>query len=401
MKILQLVNRIPYPLNDGGNLAVHFYTEGFLNAGVSLSMLAMNTTKHWVSPDKLPEIFSRLTYFHSVKVDTRIRLLPAFLNLFSQKSYNISRFISKNFEQALIKLLQQHSFDIIQLEGLYLMPYMGIIRQFSKAKVVLRQHNAEFVIWERLAQQADNPFRKNYLSLLARRLKTFENQSLNQVDLIVPISSTDAAVFRQLGARKPMFVQSFGFNMAHLPFIPQAQPPLSLYHIGAMDWLPNKEGILFFINQVMPLISEKCPELQLHLAGRNMPEYFLKNQWPNVIVHGEVPDATVFERDKSILVVPLLSGGGVRIKVFRAMALGKAIVSTSVGVEGINVIDSRDAIVADTAEEMAEKIIRLVNNPKAVLALGQNARQLVEKQYNQSKMIGELLQVYQDLIATS
>lgn len=401
MKVLQLVNRIPYPLNDGGNLAVHFYTEGFLNAGVSLSMLAMNTTKHWIATDKLPEIFNRLSFFDTVKVDNRVRLLPAILNLFSRKSYNISRFFSKDFEQALIKLLQQQSFDIIQLEGLYLMPYIETISLYSKAKVVLRQHNAEFVIWKRLAEQEKNPFKKSYLQLLTRRLKAFETQSLNQVDFIVPISDTDAAAFRQLGAKKPMFVQSFGFNMNHLPFMPQTQPPLSLYHIGAMDWLPNREGVLFFINQVMPLIREKSPEIQLHLAGRNMPEYFLKNQWPNVIVHGEVPNATAFERDKSILVVPLLSGGGVRIKVFRAMALGKAIVSTSVGVEGINVTNSRDVLIADNAKEMAKQVIQLVNHPQQTLQLGQNARQLVEEQYNQSKMIGELLQVYQNLIEKS
>jgi len=401
MKILQLVNRVPYPLNDGGNLAVHFYTEGFLKAGVSLSMLAMNTTKHWTATDKLPEIFSRLHFFDTVKVDNRVRPLPALGNLFSRKSYNISRFVSKDFERALTGLLRQQSFDIIQLEGLYLMPYIDIIRKFSKAKVILRQHNAEFVIWERLASRETKPLKKNYLRLLARRLKDFETKSLNKIDLILPISETDAAIFKKLGTFKPMLIQSFGFNMDNLPFVPNNQPPISLYHIGAMDWLPNKEGILFFINKVMPLVVEKLPEIQLHLAGRNMPEYFHKKQWPNIIVHGEVPDATAFERDKSILIVPLLSGGGVRIKVFRAMALGKAVISTPVGVEGIKITNGRNAIIADTAEDMAKKIIELVNNPQRILTLGQNARHLMEQQYNQSKMIGELLQVYQNLMDKS
>lgn len=398
MKILQLVNRIPYPLNDGGNLAVHFYTEGFLNAGVSLSMLAMNTTKHWVSVEKLPDIFNRLSFFKTIKVDNRVRPLPALGNLFSQKSYNIIRFVSKDFERALINLLKQQSFDIIQLEGLYLMPYIDIIRRFSKAKVVLRQHNAEFIIWKRLAHQEQNPIKKQYLRLLTRRLKDFEIKSLNKADFILAISETDAAVFRKMGAAKPTHIQSFGFNLNNLPFMPNNKLPISLYHIGAMDWLPNKEGILFFINKVMPLIVKRLPETKLHLAGRNMPEYFFKHQWPNVIIHGEVPDATAFEQDKSILVVPLLAGGGVRIKVFRAMALGKAIVSTSVGVEGIRVTNGREAIIADSAENIAEQIIQLVNNPQNILTLGQQARALMEKQYNQPKMIDELLNIYEDLI---
>ncbi len=171
MKILQLVNRIPFPLNDGGSLGVHYYTQGFIDAGIDLSMLAMNTTRHWVDENRLPVLYRQLDHFVTVKVDNRIRPLPALLNLFKRSSYNIDRFVTADYRNALIALLQKESFDIIQLESLFLVPYIPVIRQYSKAKVVIRQHNIEYRIWERLAAQAGNPLKQWYLALLARRLK--------------------------------------------------------------------------------------------------------------------------------------------------------------------------------------------------------------------------------------
>lgn len=398
MKILQLVNRIPYPLNDGGNLAVHFYTEGFLKAGVQLSMLAMNTTRHWVNESELPPIFKQLSYFETVKVDNRIKPAAAFLNLFSHQSYNIERFISKNFKQTLIKVLSGVDFDIIQLEGLYLAPYISIIRENSKACIVLRQHNAEFLIWERLANQEPNFLKKQYLKLLTKRLKSFERKVLNEVDFLLAISKADAEIFKSLGANKPLFVQSFGLDISKIPFVPAFRESISIYHLGAMDWLPNQEAIRFFIRQVMPLVTAVHPDIKFHIAGRKMPEDFLQFQSKNIIIHGEVPDADEFEKDKSILVVPLLSGGGVRIKIFRAMAMGKAVVATSVGLEGIEIINETEAFIADTAQEMAAKIISLIQHPAKIEAMGNAARSYMAQYHDQQKMIGALLDKYDEII---
>lgn len=398
MRILQLVNRFPYPLNDGGNLGVYFFTEGFQEAGVTLSMLAMNTTRHWINTEDLPDIFKQLDYFEAVKVDNRIRPFPAFLNLFTDKSYHVTRFLSKEYEKALCNLLSRKTFDIIQLEGLYLMPYIPVIRKHSQAKIVLRQHNAEYIIWERLAQQEANPLKKKYLDLLTRRLKKFETESLNKVDFLLPISQKDADVFKGLGRTKPFKIQSYGLNAEDIPFHPNAEPPICLYHIGAMDWQPNMEAIAYFIEQVMPKINRTLPELTLHLAGRNMPQHFLNQKNKQIIIHGEVPDAAAFEKDKSILVVPLLSGGGIRIKILKAMAMGKAVVSTPVGLEGINIKDGVEAIIADDPEEMAEKIIALAQNPNKILDMAQKARQFIIDNHNQPKLIKELLESYEELI---
>lgn len=394
MKILQLVNRVPYPLNDGGNIGIHYYTQGFLEAGVTLSMLAMNTTRHWVSPDKLPELFSRLAYFETVKVDNRVRIGPAFRNLFQKRSYHIDRFISRDYEKALTALLQRQQFDIIQLESLFLTPYVPVIRKYSRAKVVIRQHNVEFKIWERLAAKEKSPLRKWYLKLLTRRLKAFELQHLNDYDLLLPISRVDAHILEQLGCSKPLFIHPFGIDTDAIPFLPATEPPLSLYHIGAMDWLPNQESVNYFLEQVMPQITRALPDLKFYLAGRNMPDHYFRDVRENVVVLGEVPDALEFERDKSILVVPLLSGGGVRIKIFQAMAMGKTVVTTAVGAEGIEARPGEELILAESPEAFSAEIKALAARPERLKTIGAAARRLMETRYNRKKLMSALLERY-------
>jgi polysaccharide biosynthesis protein PslH len=398
LKILQLVNRIPYPLRDGGSIGIHYYTEGFLQAGVALSMLAMNTSRHWVATTGLPPLYQQLKHFEAIDVDNRIKPLDAFLNLFRNSSYNIDRFISPSFEQALIRLLRQEEFDIVQLEGLYVVPYVETIRKYSKAKIVIRQHNIEFRIWERLAAKTGNPLKRAYLSLLAKRLKRFELEHKNDYDLVLPISREDERFFQALGSQSPSFLHPFGIDVESLPFCPAATQPLSLYHIGAMDWLPNQESVNWLLEKVMPLLHAQVPEVKLYLAGRNMPDHYLQGRWPNVAVLGEVPDALAFERDKSILVVPLLSGGGVRIKIFQGMAMGKTIVTTAIGLEGIEARDGVEVWVADTPEAFARKIIDIVQRPAMILETGTAARRLMEEKYNRKKLIAALLQRYEEMI---
>ena len=398
MKILQLTNRIPFPLNDGGNIGVHYYTAGYIAAGVSLSMLAMNTSRHHVDTTRLPELYRQLEHFVTIDINNDIRPLDAFKSLLQGTSYNIVRFISPAFEQALIKLLQQEKFDIVQLEGLYLTPYVHTIKTHSKAKISIRQHNIEYRIWERLALQERNFIKRKYLRILANRLKQFELQHINDYDLVLAISKQDQQLYRELGCRVPVYLHPFGVNIAAIPYLPGATDPVSLYHIGAMDWLPNQESVNWLLEKVMPLLQKQLPNIRLYLAGRNMPEYYFQNKWNNVEVLGEVPDAQAFESDKTLLLVPLQSGGGVRIKIFQGMAMGKCIITTSVGVEGIDAKDGEHILIADTPEAFAEKIIASVRQPERILQIGKAARELIITQYDQQRLIPDLLNRYQELI---
>lgn len=396
MRILELVNRIPWPLTDGGAIGVHYYLEGYLKAGAELSLLAMNTTRHWVDVNDLPPLYQQLKHFEAVRVDNAIRPFSALKSLLQNTSYHIDRFRSPEYEQALIALLQKEAFDIIHLDGIFLTPYVPFIRRHSNAKMVLRMHNPEYRIWERLAAQEAQPLKRWYLKKLAAQMKAFEQRHCNDYDLLLSLSKEDEAVYRALGCTQPMYLHPFGVDVAATPFLPAPQP-VSVYHIGAMDWLPNQESVDWLLDNVWPIVHQRLPHLTLHLAGRNMPEKYLSGNWPGVLVAGEVPDALAFEKDKSLLVVPLLSGGGVRIKIYKGMAMGKCIITTPVGVEGIEATPGKEVLLAATPEAFAAHIIAAAQDPALIRTLGENARRLMEEKYDAPKLMQGLMARYTQL----
>ena len=171
MRILVLTNRIPYPLNDGGNLAVNNMLEGLLLQGAEVSLLSMNTTRHRVTEQQFPSLFKQLKQVITVAVDNSIKPIPALTHLIRRKSYNIARFINPEFGHILAGMLQEQVYDVVLLEGLFVTPYIPLIRKHSHAAICYRQHNVEFEIWERLARTTANPLKKWYLHQLAAALK--------------------------------------------------------------------------------------------------------------------------------------------------------------------------------------------------------------------------------------
>ena len=398
MRILQLCKKFPYPLRDGEVIAIDGLTTGFHRLGHEVTVLAINTKKHYFNLEDLPLERQEMARYEAVELDTDLRIKDAFMNLFSSQSYNIQRFDSPAYEAQLRHLLQGEPFDLIQLEGLYLAPYLDLIRQYApKSLVVMRAHNVEFEIWERLAQGERNPIKRVYLQLLARRLKRFELHNLNRYDALVPISDKDAAYFKALGCTLPMHVTPTGVDEQRLqPDRSKLEYP-SLFHLGALDWLPNQEGIDWFLAEIWPQIHQKYPELRFYLAGRGMPARFQNLQIPNVVVVGEVEDAVQFMNSKAILVVPLHSGSGMRIKIMEALALGKTVITTSVGIEGIGAIPNRHALIADTAAEFIAALEKCLDEPAFFEEIGQNAHIFARQKYHNLPLTEALLNFYRGL----
>lgn len=399
MKVLQLSHKPPYPPKDGGCLAIDNISQGLINAGVEIKILTIETDKHPFEKDRIPNEYLEKTGIKSVFVDTKLNVVDAFSNLVTQDSYNISRFFTPDFDHVLINELEENEYDIIHLESLFMTPYVSTIRMYSDARIVLRSHNLEYIIWERLSRQSGNVAKKTYLKLLAKQLKKYEKNILNQVDGIVPISNRDAKDFRKLGALQPIEIIPFGLDIAKYKPDENPHADLTLFHLGSMDWAPNLEGLDWFLESVWPVLNKKEPESVLYLAGRDMPERFFEMPLNNVVVVGEVEDAVKFIKSKSLMIVPLLSGGGIRVKIIEGMALGKVIISTSVGAEGINYTHKKDIWIADTAEEFSNAVGYFKNNPEKVIEFGNNARKLVEREYANDLIIKKLLSFYKRLRA--
>lgn len=399
MKILQICSKIPFPPKDGGSIAMNILTHGLIDCGNEVDVFAVNTPKHFIKEEDIDKQYRIKTNYKSIFIDTEVKPLAALLNLFSCKSYNISRFYSKQFELALIQQLKANEYDVIQLETLWVTPYVSTIRKHSKAKVVLRSQNVEYMIWERLASDTPNFFKKVYLKLLARRLKRFEKSTVNNYDAILTITKLDTQVYKNDGCRLPILHIPFGIDLAkYKTDISNLEKP-SIFHIGAMDWRPNADGLSWFLKNVWEKVSLTHQNTKLYLAGRNMPDWLMQIKMKNVVVEGEVPDSHKFINSKSIMIVPLASGGGMRVKIIEGMALGKTIISTAIGAEGIDYTDGENILIANSKGEFLDAINRCLNNQDFADKIAENGKQLVKTSYDNKVICNNLTVFYKDLIA--
>jgi glycosyltransferase involved in cell wall biosynthesis len=394
MKILFLTNKVPYPPKDGGSIASVAMINSFARAGHETTMLAMNTRKHHVTPYEIPEEIKNRTIIHMVEVPAPISLLGALRNfLFSSLPYNAERFINQSFKHNLELLLDSHEYDIIQLEGLYLIPYIPTIRKFSKSKVSYRSQNVEHEIWKRIANN-EKSFKKIYLLNLTKRILNFEKSAIDQYDLSVPISLRDELQLEILGNSKPSMVIPAGIDF-ELQSDVVDDFEMNIFCIGALDWAPNQEGLLWFIENCLPFIVGKSPGIRFKIAGRNAPDWFigqLKN--PNIDFLGEIEDASKFIRQNGILIVPLLSGSGMRVKIIEGMSNSKAIVTTSVGCEGINAENGKHIFISDNPVEFSKYIITLLNDKDLILRTGKNAADFVFQNYDNKVLNEQLVAFY-------
>ncbi len=395
MKILILTNKLPYPPRDGGSIATLNMITGLRDVGNQITCLALNTNKHRYPIHEIPADLSESIRFLGVDCNSSIKPLKLISNLlFSSEPYIATRFNIKAFRTALAMLLQEEAFDIIQMEGPYPGLYLDLIRKKSNARVSLRAHNVEHLIWERKALYEASPLKKWYFINMAQRLKHFELELAQQVDFLVPISEQDASYFNLHGPQKAILTIPTGFCMDNYPQTELPKEP-SIFFIGALDWLPNQEGLVWFLQKVFDGLLSELPELHFHVAGRNAPPHFEKRfKHPNICYHGEVEDAVAFIQSYRVMVAPLLTGSGIRVKILEGMALGRPVVTTSQGMEGIPAINHPYLAVEDNPDKFRSQIVKLLadrHEPEIMLT---EAREFISRHFDTFELSNRLNQFY-------
>ena len=397
MNVLILCTKLPWPAKDGGAIASLNLAVGLAEAGAGVTFLTMNTLKHYFPADHIPVSIKDLIRVRTVDVDTGIRPIPLIFNyLFSSYPYIARRFISRDFTREIRNCLRESVYDIIQMEGPYLGWYIPEIRRHSNARIVLRAHNLEYRIWQQMAVREKRGIRKHYLANLGKRILKLETGILGQIDLLVPISEEDAVVFREMNPEIPLHVCKAGLTAGDYP-VNVERDSLKLFFIGALDWGPNLQGLNWFFKEVWPEVTDKWPELKLSLAGRNAPVYATQADIPgNVILNGEPEDAIAFFQKHNVMLVPLLSGSGIRIKILEAMVMGKIVISTSVGAMGLNAKDGEHLFIADTAEDFVRVMQRLQDDPSLCLTMGLKARNFVIENFDTLAIVRRLVSFYKE-----
>ncbi|MBD2767932.1 glycosyltransferase family 4 protein [Hymenobacter sp. BT664] len=404
MHLLQLCPRVPFPPHDGGAIAMYDVAAGLVRAGHRVTVLAINTPKHRQPADALAHLGPALRLV-TVDVDTAISASKALKNLlFSRQPYNAERFISAAVGERLLEILRTEQVDVVQLEGTFVAWYAEFLGRQHRADfrvppLVLRAHNVEYTIWQMLATREANPLKRFFLTVMAARLEKFERRYLRQFDAVAAITEEDARRLRALHCPEPVVFVPAGVELTRLPPAPiRPARPRTLFMIGSLDWLPNQEGVEWLLREVWPRFHAEWPDVELHIAGRNPPAQLLATRSDNVFMHGFVESAPAFMQQFELMLVPLLSGGGMRVKIIEGMALGKTILSTPLGAEGIAAQDGHNLLVRDGADAWLEALRACARGEVAVDEIGAAAARTAATLYDNRRVVQQFVDLYEQLL---
>jgi polysaccharide biosynthesis protein PslH len=316
--------------------------------------------------------------------------------LISSQPYNITKYCRPEVRRELQRLLKEETYDVIVCD---FMAAAGVIPWDWPTPKVLFTHNVEATIWRRHYEVATNPFWRAISWLEWRRMDAAEKRYLRLADRVLTVSETDRDAFAPALKLENLTVIPTGVDVDYFQPTPMEETPHSLVFTGSMDWLPNEDAILYFADAILPLIKQRVPEVSLKVVGRSPSRKLqaLAATDKSIQLSGWVEDIRPFLARGSVCIVPLRIGGGTRLKIFEAMAMGKAVVSTTVGAEGLPVQSDKNILLADTPGDFAESVVSLLRDPLGRRGLGASARALVEQNYSWQRVAEDFARTLQEV----
>ncbi len=323
------------------------------------------------------------------------------LNFVSPLPYAISKYKSAEMCREVIRRARSQSFDVLVCD--FLAPSVNVPAQ-PGCPTVLFQHNVEAMIWKRHYQIQANPVKQAYLYCQWLKMRAFERKACAAFDLIVAVSHEDRELMQQHYRARSVFEVPTGVDTAFFRPNGQVTPEANnLVFTGSMDWLPNEDAIRYFTEQIMPRIKQAVPGVTLTVVGRDPYPGLreLSKRDPSVIVTGRVDDVRPYVERAAVYVVPLRIGGGTRLKIFEAMAMEKAVVSTTVGAEGLPVNNGVELLVADSPEDFSQAVAGLLRDKDRATEIGQRAAARVRKEFGWDRVSESFAAACQKALAES
>jgi sugar transferase (PEP-CTERM/EpsH1 system associated) len=388
MKILVLDEEFPYPLNTGKRIRsyhllrglarrheVHYLAYG-QEASPGFEALAEARMNPIAVPRRVPPKSGLMFY---------IRLLT---NRFSRDPYIVTSHYSREFHTALDDALHRIHPDVVLCEWT---PYAMYVQSIQRPVTMIAAHNIESDIWRRYLEYEKSPIKKWYIRRQWKKVARFEKAAFDWVDGITAVSEADAQAILVLAGNAAVRVVENGVDP---DYFAGGDPPLhstELVFTGSMDWRPNQDAADYFVRDIFPALRERYPSLSINFVGRNPSTGIIAlGRVSGVTVTGTVDDVRPYIRRAAVYIVPLRIGGGSRLKILEALAMRKAVVSTSVGAEGLAVEDNVHVRLADNPVQFAERIGELLDDPPTRARLGHAGRELVEKRYSWDSLVLKL-----------
>jgi sugar transferase (PEP-CTERM/EpsH1 system associated) len=393
MNILWIKADLLVPLDKGGKLRTWHLLRNLAQRHSVTYLSFADADAGAVELEAMREVSDRTVLVKRTEAAKRsLRFYAgAAAHLIDPLPYAVAKYRSREFRQTVRGLLANDAFDVIVCD--FLVPAVNFPHALP-APAVLFTHNVESEIWRRHAEARPDPVRRALFSVQYRRMLRFEGRTLARFDGILAVSEADRDTLLRLyrsSIRSPITVVPTGVDTTY--YTPSPAPPASrtLVFTGSMDWLPNEDAMLFFCRDILPRIRAEEPSIRVSIVGRApTPAIRALARDAAIDVTGRVDDVRPHVREAAVYIVPLRIGGGTRLKIFEAMAMGKAIVSTTVGAEGLPVVDGRHLVLADTPHAFAEAVVGLCRSEDQRRQLAQAARDLVVSRYDWSAVAGSL-----------
>ncbi|MFA5073582.1 MAG: glycosyltransferase [Nitrospirota bacterium] len=400
MNILFIASNYPFPADSGHNLRT-FNMLRILAKEHTIFFVGFTKPhhrEHAAPDDPIPALCKSIDLFTIPDDESTVRLLwSLFLNLFSRFPYVIKKYYRSETEKRIQEILKTHSIDLVHVDILHVSMYAHRIAAIPRA---LTEHNIESLRVKRLAQNAKNPLLTLYLYLQYKKLFAYEKQACTLFDLCVAVSKNDLQVLQHMNPSGRMIEVPNGVDTEHFSPAPDAWEPGSLLWVGSMHDLYNREAVDYFCSEIFPRIEEEIPAVSFTAIGSH-PTNALKAlamRSASVRVQGYVADVRPYFSAASVFLAPLKSGGGTKLKVLNALSLGKAVVTTRVGAEGIDVEDGVHLVIADDPTSFAQKTIELLRNPEKIKTMGEKGRQRILERYDWSAIGKIQLNAYRELV---
>ena len=301
--------------------------------------------------------------------------------LFSRLPYSMGKYYSPEVTKRLARVLKGTNFDAIVCDFIFA---AGVIPWELPIPKILFAHNVETLIWKRHYDVARSPHWKIAFWREYRSMARAERSYAQLADRLLTVSETDRNFFSRFIDRRKISVVSTGVDVDYFRPAPVQGKTDTLVFTGSMDWMPNEDAVFYFVEKILPRIRSQCPDIQLTIVGRRPSRKLqaLAERQTKITVTGAVEDIRPYVHNSAIYIVPLRVGGGTRLKIFEAMAMGKAVVSTSIGAEGLPIQHGENILLADDPDRFADQVVSLLRNPTAREKLGMSARRLVEQRYS-------------------
>lgn len=305
---------------------------------------------------------------------------------------------SQAMEDAIRRVTAAHEFDIVHIEPSYSALYREALSQREHARVVLGFHNIEFQLFSDMVRVEHSPAGRLRAYLHSALLRRWEPRYAANFDRCITCSEDDRQLLLGANPRLSVEVIPNGVDTQEYRPLPEENDRPTVLFIGSMNYAPCADGAVLFCEQMLPTIQQRIPDVDVWIVGRNPLPHVEKLARDNVHVTGWVDDIMPFYRRSTVCIVPLRAGGGTRLKVLEAMALGRAMVSTSVGCAGIDVVDGEHIFIADDTQDFAQKTVQLLSDAQLRAKMVSNARKMAVEKYDWGVLAGDLMQIYRELL---